>query len=623
MTDRAEVGEVRVHTGSTGSETVVTLGWLCVLGGLVTWLTGLVAIQPAAMSDLGLISVLPWTIWVAYGLVLAGFSIGLRSNKSGHWLPFCALAVFVLLLHGTPAIAYETLRYSWAWKHIGIVDYIQRHGALDPTATYLAVYHNWPAFFLANAALGKLFDLQPLEWSELARFFPTVLNLLFLCLLPRIFRRFTTDQRLVWLAVAICLAGNWVGQDYFSPQGTAYLLYLGVLALCVGPLALSPAAWQSRMPELPSLLTRLAVRASQGVPDPTPASPKVKVTASLVAIAGIALITATHQLTPLLMISALAGLFVIGRLSFGYFLFGLIIELLWLFYVADTFVAGAFSGILSEFGNLSSDFASKLADFEVVSAGQRWVSIASRGLSGIVALTAVLGGIRRLRSGHHDGPAIALTLAPLPLLVATSYGGEIVFRLYFFSLPFLAFFAAALFFPSPPSSRALPASVASWMLLLLLTLGFVLANNGKDRQYRFSAAEVSAATWLYRGTPPATLLIEGSRSYPSQFSNYENFIYLPLAEEAPDVRAEVVTRPVDTLARWLRDAGGGFVIITRSQKANVDDLGIMPAGALGEIERALSGSPLFRIVHATPDSRIFALSRGVTTFNGTVRAPPR
>jgi hypothetical protein len=424
----------------------------------------------------------------------------------------------------------------------------------------------------------------------------------------------------VWLAVAIFLAGNWVGQDYFSPQGTAYLLYLGVVALCLGPLALSPAAWHARIPLLPPLLARIGIWASQGVPEPMPpASRAAKIAAALIVMAGIVAITATHQLTPLLVISTLAGLFAIGRLSFGYFLFGLIIELLWLFYVADTFVAGAFSGILSEFGTLSSDFVSKLADLELVSAGQRWVSIASRGLSGIVALAAVLGGLRRLRNGYHDGPTIVLTLAPLPLLVATSYGGEIVFRLYFFSLPFLAFFAAAFFFPSPTLGRGRTASMVSWAFLLMLVLGFVLANNGKDRQYRFSAAEVSAAAWLYRSAPLGSLLIEGSRSYPSQFSNYENFIYLPLSEETPEVRAEVIERPAEILSRWLRDSRGGYVIITKSQKANAGDAGIMPAGALDGIEQALTNSPLFRIVHATRDARVFALSPGVMTFDG---APP-
>ena len=38
------------------------------------------------------------------------------------------------LVHGTPAVLYGTLRYSWAYKHVGIVDYILRTGTVDPTS---------------------------------------------------------------------------------------------------------------------------------------------------------------------------------------------------------------------------------------------------------------------------------------------------------------------------------------------------------------------------------------------------------------------------------------------------------------------------------------------------------
>jgi hypothetical protein len=592
---------------------------LCLAGAIPFWIAGLVAINPAAMTDFGLISVLPWPVWVACALVLAGFCLSLRASVVGT-LPFWHLAALVLLLHATPAIAYETLRYSWAWKHIGIVDFIQRHGGLDPTAPYLAVYHNWPAFFLANAALGKLFDVDPLEWSEVARFFPTVLNLLFLSVLPQILRRFTTDMRLVWTAVAIFLAGNWVGQDYFSPQGTAYLLYLALLALCLGPLAIAPStrptAWLGGAPALAERLARFSAWASRGAPEREGKPAGVEqATAVVLALAAITLITVTHQLTPLLVIAALAGLFALGRLSLGYCLFAIMVELLWLFYFADTFVAGALGDALAEFGSLGSEFASKFVNLDVVSEGQRWVSIASRAVSGAIAAAAILGGLRRLRNGYHDGAAIVLTLSPLPLLMATSYGGEIVFRLYFFALPFLSFFAAALFFPSPRLGRPRVSSVALWIFLSLLTLGFVLANNGKDRQYRFTSGEVSAADWLYRNAPPGSLLVEGSRSYPSQFRNYENFVYLPLAEESAEVRNQLLQNPVAIIARWLRNSGGGYVIITSSQKANVDDLGIMPVGALEGIERTLSVSAAFRIVHATSDARVFALVPGVVTFD--------
>ena len=59
--------------------------------------------------------------------------------------------------------------------------------------------------------------------------------------------------------------------------------------------------------------------------------------------------------------------------------------------------------------------------------------------------------------GGRPGAPICLSscspLSPLPLIVANSYGGEMVFRVYLFALPFVAFFAAASLFPDAGSRR--------------------------------------------------------------------------------------------------------------------------------------------------------------------------
>ena len=90
------------------------------------------------------------------------------------------------------------------------------------------------------------------------------------------------------------------------------------------------------------------------------------------------------------------------------------------------------------FGTAITNVAGNIADTSKMSHEQLIVSWMARLLTGLIIFAAVVGGIRRLTSGHQDGPAAALALAPLPLLVTTSYGGEIVFRVYLFGLPFLA-----------------------------------------------------------------------------------------------------------------------------------------------------------------------------------------
>lgn len=580
--------------------TQITAGAL-LLAGLACWLFGLPAIDPAQLGPLGLIAILPLPIVAAYVLIITGFALSLNASLVTTRWPLLFLVALVLLLHATPAISYETLRYSWAWKHIGVIDYIMRTGHTDPSARYLSAYHNWPAFFAFFAAIGGIFRLDALTIADLARFFPVLLNLAYLATLPHLLGNLTADRRVVWTAAGIFLIGNWVGQDYFSPQGVSFLMYLILLTLLTGPLkqrAVAAPVDASGAPLRGPWLWR--------VPRQQPRAEYLPLALLLIVA-----ITATHQLTPLFVLGALFALFVIGRLSLGFFVFALLAELAWLLYFATPFVAPLLGALLAEFGSIGTATVGRLVDLHVVSDGQRLVSLGSRGLTLAIAAAALVGIIVRWLTGYRDITALVLLAAPMPFLVATPYGGEIAFRLYFFALPFLSFFAATLFFVGSGRTRGpVPVRLVLLALVLLaLVPGFLLANNGKDQQYRFSPSEVAAADWLYSNSQPGQLLIEGSRNYPSQFRNYENFIYVPLSEELKEIKDELLTQPDVLLARWLAQSErGGYIIITEGQKALYDNLGLLPVGTLQRIEDALLRSPLLKLAYSTADAMIFTLA---------------
>ncbi len=581
----------------------------CLIIALALWAFGLPGIDPAKLNDIGIISILSWPVWTALALIAIGFSLTLRREFSSGPLPFLHLVALVLVLHATPAIVYQAARYSWTWKHLGIIDYIQRHGAVDPTIRFGAVYHNWPGLFAITAWIANALGIGSVELADAVRFAPPILNLLFLTALISIYRNFTGDPRLVWAAAWIFIVGNWVGQDYFSPQGVTLFLYLLVIALCLGPL-------RSRLEWTRNSTTRLAsyaafyvnaVSRGSGAAD-WQSGAMVRAAAACTVLLLILGIVASHQLTPVALILALAGLAMIGRLNIGFCIFAVVAEMFWLLYFASPFVAANLAGELEVLGQGVAKATDRLVDTSVVSPGQIWVVFIGRALTFSIGLAALLGGLRRLLAGCRDGPAIVLAISPIPML-ANSYGGEILFRVYLFALPFLAFFAAALFFPSASAGRSWRSRVLFGGLGVLLAIAFLFANNGKDRQYTFTSAEVAAARWLYQSAPPGTLLIEGARSYPGQFLNYENFSYLPLTEERPEQRAQILRDPVGIFARWLGDPQwkAGYVIISRSQKAYADAQGILPRGALDRIEQALLASPRFVVAHATEDTLIFAL----------------
>jgi hypothetical protein len=190
------------------------------------WLISLPRVDARAMTDAGLISVLPPSFFAALVLLATGFALALR--RADVWRPLLLVHVVVLalILYGTPALVEEVPRFAVTWRHVGIADYVARRHSVNPN---IDAYFNWPAFFgllaFVDAGAGLKNALGFAAWAPLA------LNLLYLGPLLLIFRRTFMDRRLVWLAVWFFYLANWVGQDYLSPQGLSYFLYLVLLAV--------------------------------------------------------------------------------------------------------------------------------------------------------------------------------------------------------------------------------------------------------------------------------------------------------------------------------------------------------------------------------------------------------
>jgi hypothetical protein len=86
---------------------------------------------------------------------------------------------------------------------------------------------------------------------------------------------------------------------------------------------------------------------------------------------------------------------------------------------------------------------------------------------------------------------------------------------------------------------------------------------------------------------------------------------VPISNERPGARQKILDNPAGELSRWFLDPdwNDGYVIITRSQKAYVEALGIVPLGAFDQLERDLYSSPDFRLVYSNRDARVFRARR--------------
>jgi hypothetical protein len=566
------------------------------------WVASLGHVDLNAMTDLGLVSVLPLAYFAALAVLTVGFAATLARPRGGDLVPAAYALALVAMLHATPSILYGTLRYGWAFKHVGIVDYILRHGSVDGHIGYLTAYHDWPGFFalgaLATRATGQANALGIAQWA------PPFFNVLFLAGVVLIARTLSTDRRVVWGTAWLFVLGNWVGQDYFSPQALVFFLYLVVVGALLRWFAVRPAviALPARLRALPRLLK---VRPRPG-------------TAALV-VAMCAVIVTSHQLTPLLLLIVTAALAVGGQTRLrGLPIIVGAMTVAWLMTFGRPFLNQNLYWIVDSIGTLGGNAMAPghLADASrgmVIDAwGDRLLSAALIGL-------ALAGAVRRVRAGFVDLVAGALVVCPVALLAANSYGGEILFRVYFYGLPFLALFAARAFFPTAHSGRSHRTTVAFGAVALVLLAGTCLAYYGKERMTRFSKDEVQATRWLYDTAPVGSLMVSATFDYPWAWHGYERYEYLGLTLEPVKSRRRLLKQPVATLARLMEGHPAAYLVITSSQDAAVDMSGILPAGSLPRIERALRRSagprarvrhpdrPWFAVVRATPRATIFRL----------------
>lgn len=542
---------------------------LATLGlGVGLWTITLRAVDPRAMSDIGLVSVLPNAFFTALALLTASFATLVHTRRHRPALLGAHLIVLIALLHATPAIVYGTLRYSWSWKHVGIVDYIARHGSVNRSIETLDVYHNWPGFFGVDSLLNQLAGLP--DAIAAAVWAPLLFNVLNLLGVLFLVTGLTGDRRIVWSAAWLYFVASWVGQDYFAPQALAFFEYLMVLGV--------------------------AVRHRPGAGWTLP-----------VGVVLIVMIAVTHPLTGVMTPLALVALAVSGHPVRLLAVASVAITATWDLVFAWPFVGPNIHSALESIGWPWSTTESSLAATQHLSSGQALVAVLARLLVGAMLVLAAVGAVRAWRAKRLSRAAVVLALAPGLLFATGDYDGEILFRIYLFGLPFLAFLGAHAFLAQAAPLRRGVAFGATAAALLTL---FLFAYYGKERQYHFSAEEVSASKFLYSHAPAGSLFIEGTRNYPGQFKRYEKFTYVPLSLEPVTSQVDFVAAPVEVFSKWMSDPrySAAYLVITRSQKAEVNEVGGMEPGSLEQIERVLLASTRFRAVARNRDAVIFALA---------------
>lgn len=581
---------------------------------VAAWAGSLPFADQAHLDSFGLLPRLPVTFLVAVAALCVGFALAARHRgRTSERLTLLYLAALVLVLYATIPLLYDEPRYPYVYKHIAVIHYIEVHGSVDRT---IDIYQNWPGFFALNAVFSQITGIDALRYANWTQVLFPVADLLALRFL---FGGLTTDRRRIHVALVLFLLGAWVEYSYLAPQSLAFFLTLVVLGIALRCLRPDPGQWHQRVLDAVSRRARaLLPRVSRFAAGPAPleaagppqAAPVPVGLAVVLVLAMCTVVVITHQLTPFFLGLDLT-LLVLARRCRAWWL-PLAVGLLALAWIglAYDYLAAHFPTLLG--GNpFENAQPTNNPHPGPNSAGVRFIANVARLLTLVMVLLALAGAWRDHRAGRRQNVVLALAAAPVLLVLAQSYGGEGVYRIYMFMMPWLAYLAAGLF---AGAGARLGRGRTGILAVTTVTCGtlFLTAYYGLEHSNRIQPQEVAATAWFDANAPGGSPLVLMIANHPYPLSgNYDEHLAL-----YGHYAGEVLTDPAWTSRRLtsadvpkLRDlvlANGpnSYLLLSPSQVAYAEDYGYAPAGSLMPFQARVIASEYFQVVFVQEDSYV-------------------
>jgi O-antigen/teichoic acid export membrane protein len=575
------------------------------------------------MTDKGLLGIVsPW-YYVGVGLCGLGFWLALQREQLSRWLLGTQLAVLILVIHALPALAYEEVRPFWAFKHIGVVDYIVQNGGVDRS---IDIYHNWPGFFAIGAVIEQLTGLSPLDF---ARWTPLVSNLLWAAGLLYVMRTLTDNMRVRWLAVFLFTVTNWFVLDYFAPQPLAYFWSLLVLGTMLQWLSRSSdRRWLDPIRRRILLYSRTS-RLGPDIPqlENRPAEIPVRIAAGAAVLLMFTAVTFTHQLTPFILLVMCGSILLVRRTQGrGVIALMLIITAAWIAFAWQYLSA---AGLL----DIDFDLRNSHGGYRKMDLSEQTYSMWFFSRTGIYAhiaiyVAAVIGIGRRVRAGFLDTVAIVLAGAPVFILAGQSYGGEGIYRVMLFSLITVSFLAACAFYPRYSSWQASGTATTTFVLCVGLAALVPVTIYGREQVNYVYPGEVDAALYIPEHAEPGwhfTALCEGfpSRASADYLGFVEQQIEMPCTLETvmhQDVTDETDDVIADFLESQFPDSPQLLFGMSGGQRALIEAYRLLPEGGYDQLLEVIEASERFQVFYENDDAVIFEVlgAASVATTDETV-----
>ena len=587
------------------------------LAAVALWLFSMVGFRAGSIDDYGLTKALGAPFIVAACLAGAAFVVEIIGPARRAPL-VAAVVVLVVITRATTSIVLAMPKYPWTYKHVGVVDLFQQSGRVLDAGD---IYQQWPTFFTAAGHVSAMAESSSIG---LARWSPVFFCLLQVLLVAAATRALTANRRVVLTSAMIFAASLWGETIYFSPQALAYALMLGLVTIVFVWLRSDPNPDPGTRP------TRWIAALGRGAPA-VPATTRAQRAGAIVAAALVFFaITSAHQLTPFMI---LAGLLVVGLL-------GLIRPFWFVLLLAAIAVAYVLlhRGVVSEYQVFTGfDIFSNTggnATEAWATAGQAFSAVVVRSMALMlwIAGLAVAWAFRR-RLGLVVIPLV-MGYTPFFFGLAGNYGGELVYRIYAFSLPWCGMLVALLMWTGARARKGtttahapqrsvstgrrraaglVAVGVVTAVLLDAFTLGSLQATDGQLVFGRISRADVRAAEYFYEHAPSGSVLVQATPAFPTRIDAHYRTVNLgrsvdPSLTDEPSLRhlrldnsrLPAVTEYVDSFEGSAR-----FLVISDNMTAQAEYFGYLPNGSLGALESTLRGSSEWQVFYENSEVVIF------------------
>jgi len=377
--------------------------------------------------------------------------------------------------------------------------------------------------------------------------------------------------------VTFFVAGNVVGQNYFSPQSAAYLLAIVVFGVAFG-----------RRTECGRLSTPEWV------------------------ISGVCLVAmaVTHQLTPYMVAGALVALSLFGFTRSRWLIaLALLPAAAWAavneHYVKEFVKPDQFGHIVSNVAPPGQLYPSFHKDLTI------HLSVAGQVVGllpiGIVALLVLLS--------RRDRFSAALTVAAatgLGLIVFSSYGQEGILRVVLFALPWVSLLAAS----EGKNGWAMAVDLAGIVIVPVIVLGFLFAIMGLDYYYAVRTDDVAMVRSFENSAPSGSLLFTIGNAYlpvelTARYSDFHLYDYPDVAATGTlngKFNAQIAVNRFTEYLVGSENTHIRYYAITGEQpRAQLASVGLASVQQYNDFASALQKSPDWMVVGKSGESTLYIL----------------